>query len=151
VTRVIAAVAAALVVVASLAVVRTSAATGPALIRITSTEVRSAFVDVGPRGRSVGDMDLYSGTLFNRRITGRSLGSTELICTNTFSGVRSCRATYSLPKGKLVVGGTVRFREIYQLAILGGTGLYDNARGSLTVTRIARSPRRELVVFRLAG
>jgi hypothetical protein len=151
VTRILAAVGVAVHVVAALAVVRSPAATGPAQIRITNTEVRSAFVDVGSRGRSVGDLDVYTGALYNRRITGSSIGRSELVCTTTFSGVRSCRGTYSLPRGKLVVGGTLRFRELYQLAVLGGTGLYDNARGSLTVTRIARSPRRELVVFRLTG
>lgn len=149
--RIVALVAVAGAGAAALASVQTPAATGPAQIRITNTEVRSARVDVGPRGSSVGDMDVYSGRLFNRRITGRTLGRSELICTTTFSGDRNCRGTYSLPRGRLVVGGTLRFREIYQLAVLGGTGLYDNARGTLTVTRIARSPRRELVVFRLTG
>lgn len=137
--------------VAALASVRTPAATGPALIRITNTEVRSANVDVGRRGASVGDMQIYTGRLFNRRITGRAIGRSELVCTTTFSGMRSCRGTYSLPRGKLVVGGELRFREIYQLAVLGGTGLYDNARGTLTVTRTASRPRREFVVFRLTG
>ena len=130
--RIVAAVGVATLGVASLAV-QGSAATGPAQIRITTTQLRSAYVDVGPRGRSVGDMEVYSGALYNRRITGKSIGRTELVCTNTFSGVRSCRGSYTLPKGKLVVGGTLRYRELYQLAVLGGTGLYDNARGSLTV------------------
>lgn len=149
--RIGAAVAVASLGVASLTVVGSSAATGPALIRITSTQLRSAYVDVGARGRSVGDMEVYTGALYNRRITGKSIGRTELVCTNTFSGVRSCRGSYNLPRGKLVVGGTLRYRELYQLAVLGGTGLYDNARGSLTVTRIDKSPRREFVVFRLTG
>jgi hypothetical protein len=151
VRRIVAAVAVAAFGVASLAVVQGSAATGPGQIRITSTQLRSAYVDVAPRGRSVGDMEIYSGALYNRRITGRSIGRTELVCTNTFSGVRSCRGSYTLPRGKLVVGGTFRYRELYQLAVLGGTGLYDNARGALTVTRIDKSPHREFVVFRLTG
>ena len=137
--------------VAALSVVQSPAATGPAQIRITNTEVRSAVIDVGARGSSVGDMAVYSGRLYNRRLTSRAIGTSELVCTNTFSGVRSCRGTYTLPRGKLVVGGTLRYREIYQLAVLGGTGLYDNARGTLTVTRISRRPRREFVVFRLTG
>ena len=149
--RIVAAVGVAALGVASLAVMQGSAATGPAQIRITSTQLRSAVVDVGAPGRSVGDMEVFSGALYNRRITGRSIGRTELVCTNTFSGVRSCRGSYSLPRGKLVVGGTLRYRELYQLAVLGGTGLYDNARGTLTVTRITKKPRRELVVFRLTG
>jgi hypothetical protein len=36
------------------------------------------------------------------------------------------------------------------MAVVGGTGLYDNARGSLTATSLKRRPSvRELLVFRL--
>jgi hypothetical protein len=62
-----------------------------------------------------------------------------------------CRGTYVLPKGKLVVGGSISYRSFYELAVLGGTGLFDNARGTLTVTRTNRRPVRDLVVFRLVG
>jgi hypothetical protein len=37
------------------------------------------------------------------------------------------------------------------MAVLGGTGLYDNARGTLTGTRIRVNPRGELVIVRLIG
>jgi hypothetical protein len=35
--------------------------------------------------------------------------------------------------------------------VLGGTGLYDNARGTMTSTRIRRKPLREFLLFRLVG
>ena len=127
------------------------AVTGPATIRITTEELRSARVDVGPRGRSPGDMEIVSALLYNRRITQRMIGKTELVCTFTFGPSRMCQGTFVLPRGRLVVGGSLRNREIYHLAITGGTGLYDNARGSLTVTRIQKRPRRELAYFRLTG
>ena len=41
------------------------------------------------------------------------------------------------------------FAEI--VIITGGTGLYDNARGTLTVTAKGLKPRRELLLFRLSG
>ena len=59
--------------------------------------------------------------------------------------------TYFLPRGRIVVGGSLRFRQFYELAVLGGTGLYDNARGTLTVTRTHRKPVRDLVIFKLVG
>ena len=65
--------------------------------------------------------------------------------------MRVCRGTYVLPKGKVVVGGTLSYRQFYDLAVVGGTGLFDNARGSVTVTRIDRRPVRDLVVVRLVG
>lgn len=64
---------------------------------------------------------------------------------------RSCTATYVLPRGSLVVAGVIQTRLLYEIAIVGGTGLYDNARGTLTVTSTHLRPRREVLLFRLAG
>ena len=127
------------------------AVTGPATIRITTEELRSARVDVGARGQSPGDMEFASALLYNRRITQRTIGKAELMCTYTFGPSRMCRGTFFMPRGRLIVEGSLKNREIYHLAIVGGTELYDNARGSLTVTRIQKKPRRELAYFRLTG
>ena len=127
------------------------AATGPAQIRITTKQVRYVRVDNGRSGRSPGDMEIITHLLYNKRKTPKALGHSEFVCTFTLDISRSCRATFFLPRGTLVVGGSLRFRQIYQLAILGGTRLYDNARGTLTVTRLHKSPRRDLFLFRLVG
>jgi hypothetical protein len=127
------------------------AATGPAQIRVTTKQVRYHRVDSEPSGRSPGDMEIISHLLFNRGVTSNALGHSEFVCTFTIDISRSCRATFFLPRGTLVVGGSLRFRQIYQLAVLGGTGLYDNARGTLTVTRLQKNPRRDLMLFRLVG
>ena len=130
---------------------RSEAGTGPATIRITDRELAVTRVDFGARGTSPGDTEIVRTRLLQRG-TGATLGRGELVCTFVDS-VRSrvCRGTYSLPKGKLVVGGSILYRQFCDLAVLGGTGLYDNARGTLTVTRTARRPVRDLVVFRLVG
>jgi hypothetical protein len=129
-----------------------SAATGPATIRITNKEISVIRVDVGARGKSPGDMEIIRQLLYNQRVTERSIGHVELVCTFVdYRRSRVCRGTYFLPKGKLVVGGSLLYRQFYELAVLGGTGLYDNARGSLVVTRTDTRPVRDLVVFRLVG
>jgi hypothetical protein len=127
------------------------AITGPATIRITDRQTSFERVDVGRRGRSTGDVEVESALVFNRRITPRALGHIEIICTYTVGLNRNCRGTLFMPKGKIVVGGTMRYRQFYELAVLGGTGLYDNARGTLTVTRIGRRPARRILFFRLVG
>jgi hypothetical protein len=127
-----------------------AAATGPATIRITNKEVSDARVDVGRRGKSPGDMEIIRHQLFDRRQS--RIGRAELVCTFVDSRrARVCRGTYFLPRGKLVVGGSLSFRQYYDLAVIGGTGLYDNARGSVTVTRMGVRPVRDLVVFKLVG
>jgi hypothetical protein len=127
------------------------AATGPATIRITNRQVGFTVVDVGRRGRSPGDMEIVNQLVYNRRVTPRPIGRSELICTYTGTTARSCRGTVFLPRGQLVIGGSLRERKIYVLAVLGGTRLYDNARGMVTITRLGRNPRRELMFFRLTG
>jgi hypothetical protein len=130
---------------------RSEAGTGPAMIRITDRELAVTRVDIGARGISPGDVEVVRSRLFQRG-TGAVIGHGEIVCTFVDS-VRSrvCRGTYVLPKGKLVVGGSISYRSFYELAVLGGTGLFDNARGTLTVTRTNRRPVRDLVVFRLVG
>ena len=128
------------------------AATGPATIRITNVQDTVFRVDVGARGKSPGDMEIIRQRLFNQRLTTRSIGRSELICTFVDRRrSRVCRGTYFLPKGRIVVGGSLLYRQFYELAVLGGTGLYDNARGTLVVTRMAVHPVRDRMVFRLVG
>jgi hypothetical protein len=127
------------------------AATGPATIRITDRQTSFTRADVGRAGRSPGDVEVSNALVFNRRITPRPLGHYELICTYTVGINRSCSGTIFLPRGKLMVAGTLRFRQFYELAVIGGTGLYNNARGTLTVTRTGRRPARHFLFFRLAG
>lgn len=128
-----------------------SEATGPALIRVTNREISLRRVDIGELGRSPGDLEIIRQSLFNRRVTRRSIGHADLLCTFIDRQARSCRGTYFLPRGRLVVAGSLRFRLFYELAIVGGTGLYNDARGTLTVTRTASRPTRDIVLFRLVG
>jgi hypothetical protein len=129
---------------------RSEAGTGPATIRIYDRQLAVTRVDIGSRGTSPGDVEVLRLRLLQR--TGRVLGRGELVCTFSDSRrSRVCRGTYALPRGKLVVGGSISSRLFYDLAVLGGTGLYDNARGTMTVTRMSRNPVRDLVVFRLVG
>lgn len=130
---------------------RSQAGTGPATIRITDSQISIARIDLGRKGTSPGDMEVVRTRLLQRG-TSKRLGHGELVCTFV-DGTRTrvCQGTFTLPKGKLFVGGSILYRQFYDLAVLGGTGLYDNARGSLTVTRTGTKPVRNLVFFRLVG
>jgi hypothetical protein len=128
-----------------------SAGTGPAKISITSREISRVRVDAGRPGRGVGDMQIVRYNLFNKRLKTKPLGHADYVCTFVTSGTRSCTATFFFPKGRIMAGGSVRYPQLYELAILGGTRLFDNARGTLTVIRTTRKPRRDRLVFRLAG
>jgi hypothetical protein len=122
--------------------------TGPGTIRVTDRQVRHIHVDSGAPGRA-GDLDFYRQLLFNKGITPKAIGHSDVMCTNTGTGSMSCTGTYFFPQGKIMVGGVIGGRLFYELAVLGGTGLYDNARGTMTATFLGGNPPREFLVFRL--
>jgi hypothetical protein len=128
-----------------------TAVTGPGTIRITAREVSRVRFDVPPSRQRVGDTEIVRQNLFNRRIRPEPIGHSEFVCTFTTSRSRACTVTIFLPRGRLIAGGSIRYQELYELAVLGGTRLYDNARGTLTVIRTTRRPRRHILLFRLTG
>jgi len=128
-----------------------AAGTGPATIRVNDRELEVTRVDLGAKGVSPGDIEVVRARLLERG-TRTVIGRSELVC-NFVDDVRSrvCRGTYILPKGKIVVGGSLMYRQFYELAVVGGTGLYDNARGTMALTRTGRKPVRDAILFRLVG
>jgi hypothetical protein len=127
-----------------------AAGTGPATIRINDRELEVTRVDLGAKGLSPGDIEVVRARLLERG-TRAVIGRSELVCNFVDGRSRVCRGTYILPKGKIVVGGSLMYRQFYDLAVVGGTGLYDNARGTMTLTRTGRKPVRDAILFRLVG
>jgi hypothetical protein len=128
-----------------------AAETGPAQIRVTARQISSSAIDLGRPGPSHGDMQITAAQVYNVRVTPRPIGSYEVVCTTVRGISRSCQGTLVLPRGSVAVAGTMRHRPLYQLAVVGGTGLYDNARGTFTVTRTGTNPTRDVIVVRLVG
>lgn len=127
------------------------AETGPGTIQVSDQQRDYRRIDSGATGHGPGDVELIRAALFNRKIRSRAIGHSELVCTIVAARTRSCNGTYFLPKGKIVVSGVIGLRLLYEFAVVGGTGLYDNARGTLTATVTSRLPRREILIFRLVG
>jgi hypothetical protein len=122
---------------------------GPGIIRITSRQTHFTRVDVGVPGRTPGDMEVSRGQLYNTRVRQKPIGHGQLVCVYAGDNVRNCNGTFVLPAGKLTVSGILIYRSLYDLAVTGGTGLYSNVRGTLTVTRVRQSPPADVLVFRL--
>jgi hypothetical protein len=126
-------------------------ATPPAQIRIT--DVQTSYLRMpAATGGSAGSVEIIKQRLYNPSLSDAPIGSASLVCTYLDARARTCTGTYALPKGNIVVAGAIASRLLYEIAVVGGTGLYDNARGTLTVTSTDLRPRRrELLLFRLAG
>jgi hypothetical protein len=139
--------------VGSLAAVAVAAAyggTGPAQIRIT--DVQTSYSYVASKGQRAGAVELVKQRLYNPSVSEKAIGRATMMCTYFDDRERNCTGTYFLPKGSLVVAGAIQSRLLYDIAVVGGTGLFDNARGTLTVTSTGLRPkRREVLLFRLTG
>ncbi|HEY3050642.1 MAG TPA: hypothetical protein VGJ40_02875 [Gaiellaceae bacterium] len=121
----------------------------PGVIRLTTREVARSVDNRGAASRSPGDVVVIRQLLYNKGIRKAPIGHSDMVCTYTGNRSRQCNGTYSLPRGKIIVSGSVRYWEFYKLAIVGGTDLYSDIRGSMTATLYARDPRREILIFRL--
>jgi hypothetical protein len=132
---------------AALAADRSVDSTGKAIVRLTDRQV--SITHFG--SDAVGGGEVARLTLFGRTSATRPIGHAVITCTDVGSGEQSCQGSYVLPKGTLETAGILRTRLFYTAAVVGGTGLFDNARGTLTVTAKALRPRREILLFRLTG
>ena len=123
--------------------------TAPGKITLTTRQISMSFNDTGSRGRGPGDLVLIRELLYNKGIRKAPIGHSEMVCTYTGKRWQQCSGTYFLPRGKLVVAGSLRYREFFKLAVIGGTDLYDNVNGSVSATMYSRNPRRSILIFRL--
>jgi hypothetical protein len=126
---------------------RSAEATGPGLVRLT--DVQTDLTHFGSAG--VGSGYVTRLRLFGSRSTSRPIGHGVVTCMNVGAGERACSGSYMLPKGTLETSGVLKTRLFYTQAVVGGTGDYDDARGTLTVTARSVTPRREILLFRLTG
>ena len=141
--------AAAAVAVAASSTMGAQALDQPGTIKITDRLVKHIHVRGPDKSTHAGDLDFYRQSLYNKGITPTPIGHSDFTCLNTGTGSQNCTGTYFLPQGKIMVGGVIASRLFYELAILGGTGIYDNVHGSVVATFLGGVPSKEFLVFRL--
>jgi hypothetical protein len=123
------------------------AQTTPTTLELVQLErdVRAGFVDNPPRRReTAGDVFTVRGTV--RDSAGRAAGKAEAAFTQT--GKRSALggATFALRDGQLMIAGRVGGGGTDTLAVVGGTGAYAGATGTV---RITEGRRRTVFSFTL--
>jgi hypothetical protein len=100
--------------------------------------VNEDAADVGPSGDSPGDTFFAQSELQNFDLTNE-LGRYASACVleNVDTRLNHCTATVSLLNGKVELSGRFRFSDTLQafrLAVIGGSGSYENVVGQATVT-----------------
>ena len=118
-------------------------ADGVTTLRFFEHDTQQASLDLGTPGTGPGDQFFYAGDLFDHA-GGAKLGHTAGQCT-TFSGNSTaasdvlCTGTFVLDRGQITVQGLFDYGALFTRgetvpwAIVGGTGIYRNARGDGTV------------------
>jgi hypothetical protein len=98
--------------------------------------------DLGGPGPGPGDQFIFAGDVFDRP-GGMFLGTTGGSCTtltgNETAGQQACNGTLNLAGGQIVVQGVADSAGLFgsgdaaPISIVGGTGIYQNARGDGTI------------------
>jgi hypothetical protein len=109
------------------------AAAAPADFTVTTTmrERDTTFVDNPPRRRqNAGDVVAGTG-----RITGERTGTFDFACTAASRQAFLCMGSSSFPDGAIHLQARLRGEpDTIAVAIVGGTGAFAGARGTLTST-----------------
>ncbi|MFH8411387.1 hypothetical protein ACH4FX_42525 [Streptomyces sp. NPDC018019] len=103
-----------------------------------------ASTDLGPAGPSLGDMNVYSGTAIrDGRRAGRGGGTCQVVHIDGEGITTQCLISIELERGSLTMQSLmVSGRSSLDMAITGGTGVYNNARGTVRYWDIATSKER---------
>ena len=113
---------------------------------------RTAQVDVGRRGFSPGDSFFTTGEKLLDPASGRRVGAADgmsVVVGRAGQGTVTVTATFRLRDGQIHAHGLVRHSDRPQsVPIVGGTGAYEGARGTLTV-RENRKRKRNINEIRL--
>jgi len=122
------------------------------VIRLVSTTTSLRTHDLAPKGLSAGDWFGARDTLTNEvpqfgKPKGALVGSDVGIFRILKGGAETLTGTTRIPDGTIRVAGPVmtKSRTRYVVRVVGGTGRYASARGTLTV--VTRSPTVTLNVF----
>ena len=125
------------------------------VIRLVGRIVVDEYVDLAPKGEpNAGDHLVFSDDVY---WNGNKVGFLDGTCTFTrvkaTAGRFHCTATLTLPKGQITIQGAIRipfgenFLGPFYLAITGGTGAYDEARGQVRVRTVSDTVERITVML----
>src|SRR4029077_831595 len=99
-------------------------------------------VDLGGPGPGPGDQFIFAGDVFDRpggMFLGTLGGSCTTLTGNDQAGQQACNGTFSLAGGQIVLQSVADTAALFVRgekvphSIVGGTGIYQNARGNATV------------------
>jgi allene oxide cyclase len=114
-----------------LVAVATAHAARTTVIRVVEHADTDATTDTGAPGDSAGDILTFANPVFDSR-NAKQVGDDQGYCIRIVAGKSyECTWTTFLKGGQIVVHGPFYDTKDSTLAITGGTGKYEEARGSM--------------------
>jgi hypothetical protein len=98
--------------------------------------------DLGGPGPGPGDQFIFAGDVFDHpggMFLGTASGSCSTLTGNDKAGQSGCNTTFNLAGGQIVIQGVADTAAVFHrgdvvpFSIVGGTGTYQNARGTGTI------------------
>jgi len=116
--------------------------------RVTATVSEGSQIDLGTPGPSLGDELVFSGPLLQG---ATQVGHQGAVCT-TVSLARQeaqCIATYSFSGGQITAQAVIILGSAapYEVAITGGTGTYEGAKGEIHVLPATPTNPKGILTF----
>jgi hypothetical protein len=111
-------------------------------LRFFEHDTQQTNIDLGPPGAGPGDQFIFSGDVFDHKggaKVGHTAGQCITLSGNDTAGDAICTGTFILDRGQITVQGLTDTAALFgrgeavPLGIVGGTGIYNNARGDGTV------------------
>ena len=115
----------------------TSGIAGPITLTVFEHSTTDKVIDVGRHGDSTGDILTFHNKLFDETDTTK-VGTLQGQCVRESprAGTWECWWTMSLADGQVTVEGPFSDTSNPAFAVTGGTGIYENVRGSMQVEAI---------------
>ena len=115
----------------------TSGIASPITLTVFEHSTTDKVIDVGTHGDSTGDILTFHNKLFDETDTTK-VGTLQGQCVRESprAGTWECWWTMSLTDGQVTVEGPFSDTSDTAFAVTGGTGLYENVRGSMQVEAI---------------
>jgi hypothetical protein len=110
--------------------------TTPETLVLTETQFKDRFVDLGKPGFSPGDVFMFVSSLTDPADDSK-VGTVRGQCTQQIGQWLTCEAGVFLgDRGEIFVGGVIPATDettSFDIPITGGTGEFDNVRGSVNI------------------
>lgn len=107
--------------------------TEPVTIVVVGRYTHDKTTDVGKKGDSAGDIYTFRDDIYDENNTSK-IGADQGMCVRLSpkAGASECWFTTSLPDGQITAQGPfLDDAPVSTYAVTGGTGLYENVRGTL--------------------